>query len=142
MTSEMGHVFTNVTKPLWFYIWLKNNDHVSDFLFMNTRSRSDIVFGNKGDHDNFTKFYNKVASWYGNHNDTFFPIQPKHGTYTLSFVEHELVEHYHQRGTNYEEVIVVWEWIAVTCDHPVYITQSGFAFVNENEAVKFKIMKG
>lgn len=134
------------------YMWLKNNTHVHDFLFVPPSRRNEnddmsIVFGNIEEYEQYNSFIIKTGSWfpsqlesYTGEWDDWFPKLPKSGTHTLSFV---MANPSVYNGNSFSiELIEVWTWIVDNCNNPVYMNNNTFAFTSEDEAIKFKMFKG
>jgi len=135
-----------------FSMWLATND-VTNYRVVipasgNPISERDtphyILFNNKKDRTDFTKWLNRYKAWFKNEEieNNILPELPKYGSHTLHILSHNVAMYDFIGGQDSlsDEFIQLWTWVIKNCKKPVYvISNNSFAFTNSKEAVYFKL---
>lgn len=136
-----------------FSIWLANNEDVTNYSVVipasgypisERDSPHYILFGNKKDRTNFTKWLNQYKKWFQNEEieNSNLPELPISGSHTLNILRHNTGMYDIASGSEFlsGDFIKLWTWIIKNCKRPVYVlSKNSFAFSNAKEAIYFKL---
>lgn len=135
-----------------FSMWLTTNDMPKYTVLIpatgNPVSERDaphyILFGNKKDRTNFTKWLNQYKKWFQNEEieNSNLPELPISGSHTLHILRHNTGMYDIASGSESfsGDFIKLWTWIIKNCKRPVYVlSKNSFAFTDAKEAIHFKL---
>lgn len=137
-----------------FAIWLDNNDvnyavvipATERPIYERSVSPHYILFNDKKDRINFTKWLNRYKKWFQNEEieNSFLPELPISGSHTLHILKHNISAYDLASGVASEsfsdDFIKLWIWVIQNCKKPVYVlSTNSFAFSDAKDAVHFKL---